>query len=420
MKNILRNEYIFSIISKIISLVISLGHSIVIARYLGASIQGGISYISSVVSIGSIIITFGMHQSYPFYRKKYGKDNIYVDFISLIEGVFFVYLFVGIIFALTLPFSFEIKTAFVLIPFFGYANVMGYILLVENPNRENMLYLLISMIDLSVMILFMFMIERSDIIGVFSLLFAEILKGIFYTVSLGVKPRFKRIQIEMLKQLVKYGFFPMLALLMTTLNYKIDILMLKSYPMIISTAQIGIYYVGMSFADKVVLIPDTLKSVLVSKLSKGADEGEVAKVCRLSFWSSLLICAGLVIVGKPLINFLYGDEYNGAYDVLVICAWGSVFVGYFKLIAQYNIVQRKQIRNVMLLSLSIMINVALNLLLIPRYKLAGAAFASGVGYFMSGIIFVFWFLKSNHLRLCSMFVIQREDMLVLKSLIRRG
>ena len=74
----------------------------------------------------------------------------------------------------------------------------------------------------------------------------------------------------------------------------------------------------------------------------------------------------------------------------------------------------------MLLSLSIMINVALNLLLIPRYKLAGAAFASGVGYFMSGIIFVFWFLKSNHLRLCSMFVIQREDMLVLKSLIRRG
>ena len=89
---------------------------------------------------------------------------------------------------------------------------------------------------------------------------------------------------------------------------------------------------------------------------------------------------------------------------------GSIFVSYFNLIAQYNIVNNKQIRNVALLSLSIIINIGLNCLLIPKYELNGAALASGIGYFLSGIIFVIWFSKTNNINMSKMFLIQKNDL----------
>ena len=60
-KNIIKNEYLFSIITRFFVIAISMLQSIVVARYLGASLKGTSAYISSIAAIGSIIVTFGMH-----------------------------------------------------------------------------------------------------------------------------------------------------------------------------------------------------------------------------------------------------------------------------------------------------------------------------------------------------------------------
>lgn len=408
-KSILKNEYIFSIATKFFTLAVALVQSILIARYLGAELKGEYSYIYSIVSIASIIITFGMHQAYPYFRKRMGKEEIYKDFISIIYAVYSLYLLVAVIVSFGFINNSELRTAILLTPIYGYERVVAYVYLIEEPNRRNKWWTIISFVDLLFVGALMIFTKRGFYSVVLILAFAEISKAIVYTILAAVKPSFNRKQISLVAELLKMGFFPMVALLMTTLNYKIDILMLKQFEYI-TAAQIGIYSVGMNFADKIVLIPDSLKGVLVSKLSKGAGEREVAKVSRLCFWASVAVCLFMLAVGDPLLRFLYGKEYDGAYSVLMICAFGSIFVGYFKLIAQYNIVNRKQIRNVVLLSISIVVNVILNLLLIPRYGLNGAAFASGVGYFLSGWIFIIWFAKSNGIKLSEMFMMQKSDL----------
>ena len=406
-RRILHNEYIFSIITKFFTLTISLAQSILIARFLGAELKGEYSYIYSIVAISSIIITFGMHQAYPYFRKTMGKDAIYQDFMSLVYAVYAVYFVLAVVIAVFLP-SPELRIAAVLTPLYGYSRVTSYVYLVENPNRRNRWWTIISITDLLYVVVLMRFTTRSFYSVVLILLFVESLKSIVYTCLSAVRPRYSKTQIELLNKLLRMGFFPMVALLMTTLNYKIDILMLKQFDYI-SAAQIGVYSIGMNFADKIVLIPDSLKGVLVSKLSKGAGEKEVAKVSRLCFWASVAVCMALLLLGERLISLLYGQEYKGAFSVLLICSFGSVFIGYFKLIAQYNIVHKKQVRNVVLLSTSILINVILNLILIPRYELNGAAFASGVGYFLSGWIFIIWFAKSHGMSVAEMFLIQRSD-----------
>lgn len=418
MKKFLQNEYLFSIISRSITIALAFLKSVITARYLGASLKGTSEYILSIISIGSIMITFGMHQAYPYLRRKYGKNNIFEDYISIITVMFAVYLVVALIVGFFIISTLEIKVAVILIPIFGYADIMAYVCLVENPNKRNIFWTLISTCSLVFSFVLWKITYASILWMIVILVFEELLKCIIYTIA--VKPRicFHKKTFSLLFELVKFGFFPMVALLLTTLNYKIDVLMLKSYDFI-SSAQIGVYSIGLLFADKIALIPDTLKGVLVSKLAKGADEHEVAKVSRICFCSTFVFCLLVLSVGKPVIEFLYGDEYDGAYSVLLICSFGTIFIGYFKLIAQYNIINKKQIRNVVFLSVSVLINIFLNRLLIPEYYLQGAAFASGMGYFLSGIIFVIWFAKSNKIKLSEMFIIQKSDFLNLCRLVRK-
>ena len=408
-----QNEYIFAVINKFLTTGLSLVQSILVARYLGKEIQGISASILSIVSIGAIVITFGMHQAYPYYRKERGKESIYTDFISIITFLFGCYFIFAAVIAAVFVQDFVVRTAVILIPLYGYNRVVSYICLIENPNQRNKWWTIISFADIVFIILLICFVDRSVGSAIAILAFAETCKCIVYTIMLGQRPHFHKGLYVFAKELFLYGFFPMVALLMTTLNYKIDILMLRAFPFI-TNGQIGVYSIGMSFADKIAIIPDTLKGILISKLSKGADEHEVAKVSRLCFWASSLICIMIWILGEPLINLLYGREYSGAYSVLLICSIGSIFVGYFKLIAQYNIVNKKQIRNVVLLSGSIVINIVLNLLLIPKYGLNGAAFASGVGYFTTGFVFVIWFARKNGIRMSEMFLPQKEDMEALK------
>lgn len=417
-RKILKNEYFYSLFTRGISISLAFIHSIIIARFLGATLKGSSTYIQSITSIGSIIITFGMHQAYPYFRKKYGKEVIYNDYLSIISVLYITYLLVGAVFAVFIIKPLELKIAALLIPIFGYSNVVSYVCLVETPNTRNRWWTIISLINV-VFTAFLWKNTKANMtIVVAILLFEDLLKCVIYTILVRPRVHFRKEQIRLAFDLFKVGFLPMIALLMTTLNYKIDVLMLRSFDQI-SPAQIGVYSVGMALADKIALIPDTLKGVLVSKLAKGADQHEVAKVARLCFWATMFCCAVILIMGNSFINFLYGREYDGAFQVLLICSFGTVFVGYFKLIAQYNIVNRKQIRNVALLSASILINIILNYIFIPRYQLWGAAFASGIGYFLSGLIFVLWFAKKNRIKLSEMFLFQKNDIQMIMRIIRK-
>lgn len=407
-KQFAKNEYIFSISSRIITILVAFFQSILVARYLGSTLQGDMASVTSISSIGAIFITFGLHQAYPYLWKTYGKDSIYNQYLSIIVLYFTVWMILGLILAVRFFNSLNYSGAIILIPIQGYANVVGYICLVENPNKRNKLWTITAFAEVFLVILLYLLTESNWFYAFFIYSFVEVVRGIVFTIMLKPYIEFNMKLILLFKKLLLMGFFPMLALLMTTLNYKIDILMLQIFDNITSS-DIGVYSVGISIVDKIAIVPDTLMGVLVSKLAKGKDEYEVAKVCRISLWFNIIIGLALVILGPNIITFLYGDAYREAYSIIIICAAGTIFIGYFKLIAQYNIVNKKQARNVILLSVSNITNIILNILLIPHYSLQGAALASGCGYFISGMIFVLWFSRNNKISLGVMFIPQKSD-----------
>ena len=418
LSKIAKNEYVYSIITKFITFAVGIIQSVVVARYLGAELKGVNTYITSITSIGAIVITLGMHQAYPYFRKKYGKDAIYQDFVSLIMLIYIIYISIGVSLAIFLPVSFKMKAVFVLIPLLGYSRVVSYIALIERPNLRNTWWMVISIADIVYVALLWLLIERSVFWAISIILFADLLKCVVYTAMLKVIPKIHKGLAKMAVELGKFGFFPMLALLMTTLNYRLDVLMLHQYDYI-SDSMIGVYSLGLSLSDKIVMIPDTLKGVLVSKLAKGAGSSEVAKVCRIGLFASTFLCGVIILLGKLAIKVLYGEEYNGAYSIVIITSLGVLAVSYFKLIAQYNIVNRKQILNVVMLSIAIIVDVVLNLLLIPLWGIEGAAVATSIGNLVCGVVFIVYFSSHNNIKIREMIILQKSDIKQLKSILKK-
>lgn len=416
-RKLLKNEYLFSIISRFVSVAISLLQSVLVARYLGKGLQGVSTYITSVTGIGAIVITFGMHQAYPYYRKKLGREKVFDDFMSLILLMYAVF-FAAACLGYSLPLTREIRSAILLIPIYGYSKIVAYVCLIEKPNIRNLWWTAAGILEIVFVFLLKLYTERSYTWLIAILLFCEVFKGIVYTVILRPKFRIRRSMGRLMIELGKYGFFPMVALLMTTLNYKIDTLMLKEYSFI-TEEMLGVYGLGIQMADRIIMIPDTLKGVLISRLSKGSDEREVANVCRLSFWASCLTCLAFLALGRFIIYYLYGEEFIDAYIPLLISSFGTVAIGFFKLIAQYNIANKKQFLNVLMLSAAIVTDVVFNLLFIPIWGINGAALATGLGNLVCGGVFVLWFCKKFKIPVSVMMLPQQSDIQRVKKLLKR-
>lgn len=419
LNRLIKNEYIYSIITRFFVIFISLIQSIIIARYFGAALKGTSAYISSIASIGSIIITFGMHQAYPYFRKKYENNKILENYINLTYFLYLAYFCCAIALGVFVIKSIELKAVTIMIPIFGYSTVVGYVCLIEKPNIRNRWWTIIAIFECLLTIILWVTTTGSLFWVIFILIFADAIKALIYSIELGVKPKLPKGLMPLLKEVFAYGFFPMVALLLTMLNYRIDILMLKQFSFITS-AQIGVYSIGISFAEKIVLIPDTLGGILASKLAKGADQMEVVRISRICFWASFGMCIVFLLLGGWAIPFIYGKEYAGAFSVVVYSAIGSLSIGYFKLISQYNIINRKQIRNVLMLSVAIIVDIVGNLIFVPIWGINGAAFATGLGNFVCGVVFAVWFTKHVNVQPSLMIIPQKSDFLLIKSYLRKN
>lgn len=161
---------------------------------------------------------------------------------------------------------------------------------------------------------------------------------------------------------------------------RIDIIMLGA---LYDESASGIYNVAARTAAMVSIVIGAVNSAAASKISEiytieGASERLqmlVSKIARWVFWLSLLSAFLLVIAGKPILS-LFGKEFIQAYDVLLICIIGQVinaFAGPVGMLLNMT-GNHKQVAKIY--GWSAVINVVLNMLLIPEYKILGAAYAT--------------------------------------------
>jgi O-antigen/teichoic acid export membrane protein len=149
-----------------------------------------------------------------------------------------------------------------------------------------------------------------------------------------------------------------------------------------SPDEVAVYYAGARLLAIVAFVYFAIAGATTHKFTKYHVAGDTEKLksffaetARWTFWPSLLVCAGILAFGKPLLS-LFGASFERGYAVMFILAVGMLAraaVGPAERLLNM-LGDRKQCAGVYAIAFAV--NLALCLLLIPRIGIEGAATAT--------------------------------------------
>ena len=169
---------------------------------------------------------------------------------------------------------------------------------------------------------------------------------------------------------------------------RIDMVMLK---MMRGDVAAGLYAAATRVSEVWYFIPVAIVSSVSPSIMRVKNNpelfyGRLRKLFFLMTWISVGIGSTVALLSNFIVKHLYSVAYIAAAPVLAVHIWASVFV--FLGVAQ---MPWDTSQNLLKLSLyrtaaGAVINVAMNIVLIPRYSAMGAAIATVVAYAISAVI----------------------------------
>lgn len=400
--------YLMAIISKISIIGIGLVTSALVNRKLGVDLKGQYAYITNIVSLLVIIVSFGIGQTYSTYRRKYGPDILQnFIFLTIIQAL------IPIICCLILLMFKENvdKNVYIILILTSGGVVrtnITYLAAIEDIKKRdfnNIIYKIIYLV--LVMLLYISSIKSIEMMLLITLA-DELIISIGTFITYKFKPKMMKIEKKFLKDIYKLGFYCMIMHLLMTLNYNLDIIFLKKMT---STTYVGLYSVGVTLANMLWLLPDAFKDVLVSKTARVDSIKEIVIVTKYSMFFSIFLIIGFVIFGKIFIKIMYGDEFIESYFCTIILFIGCLSMIIYKLIHPIYISKGQQNVIVKILCLSVITNVIINIILIPKFNMYGAAIASVFSYSICSVMFLYKFCKEYNVKIKDFFIIRKSEII---------
>lgn len=411
--SIKENVYVISVLSKINVVFFSFVSSVVINRYLGASMRGEYSYIMAYVGIISLLLIFGIGQSYSYFLRKYGNEIKY-DFINIFFLQSIIYFLVILFISPYIESQFTIILIFSVLTQFN--SQISFMSIVTNINKKNIINI-ISTFCYALCLVLVFFLSYKQLNYI---LFAYAFKVSFETVILIIKnklyPQLRRIQFELVKELVKFSFLPMVISLLITLNYQFDIIILNHF---LEYEQIGHYSVAVTLASMLWIIPNAFKDVLFNKTAKNDSITDITFSIKFNFYSSIFVIIGFFFLGKSFIELLYGIEFTNSFTVTLLLFIGCLPMIMFKMINTLYVSKGKQLFSFVTLFLAFIINIILNFIFIPFIGIEGAAISSIVSYLISGTVFAIHFSKNYHIKASDLIIFKKQDIQKIKHIIKK-
>lgn len=193
-------------------------------------------------------------------------------------------------------------------------------------------------------------------------------------------------------KIIKSGLpFGMISLALS-IDFSVDTFMLSFY---VPDNQVGWYNVAYGLLRSFLFIFVAFNKVIVPSLTKIYDT-EPETVNRwyfrtIKFYIILAIpfSTGGMLLALPLFNSLYTPEYLPAAIVFQVIIWGAAFLLFSSFCGQITTITSKENLAMKIYGLSAIFNVMMNLIMIPRFGIMGAAFITVLtDIFIAALFFV--------------------------------
>jgi O-antigen/teichoic acid export membrane protein len=213
-----------------------------------------------------------------------------------------------------------------------------------------------------------------------------------------------------LKKSLSYGLKGQPGQIIQFFNYRLDLILLALFW---TNREVGIYATAVFLAELIWYIPAAVSTVLLPAVS--ASESEVRaktislKAIRHTVFLSLAAALVLAALAQWLIAFLYGPAFTPAVRALQVLLFGVVMLSPAKLIVSHLAgVGKSQYVSYLALS-GLGLTLLLDIILIPRYGMMGAAWASAAAYSCSGLLSLFWLKRHLNVGIVPSLILNKED-----------
>jgi len=197
---------------------------------------------------------------------------------------------------------------------------------------------------------------------------------------------------SLLREAIPFAWLGLLG----TMYQRIDILIM---PMFVTEAQIGQYASAYRILEALLVIPAMIASAAFPAMARSARSSfskyqEVAgKSLQYSLIASALVIVNLFVLAVPFITFIFGRQFTLAAYLLQILVWGMVFQSVNNTFGRCMIAADLEKYFFPLAAFALLSNIFLNLILLPRIGVAGAAIATIGSYAFSTLLHILVVLK---------------------------
>lgn len=380
--------------TKILLYIVGIVSSVYLARILGAEGKGKLAIVTSVYGIALQFGCLGLHTAHTYYIsqnknviKKCEGNIIFLTMASLIISLLLLPFFIINNKILNLN-NFLLIIAFFLIPgniftmlqenlFISTGHIKQYNIIEFLNNSLYFIFLLLvsCFVKVSVETVTICMLISITAIDLYSIrvYFTEIAKTIKFSGGF-------------LFEILPYGIKSYCSCLICYLILRADIFMLNYFR---DNFEVGIYSLATSLIDLTYMVSSSICIILFPHLGTLKSLKEKLKTLKKVFSVAvpvmIIIYLFLGILCPYVINILYGEQFSEASKITRLLIPGAFCWSSANYFFQFFLSENNFISPLVIPAISLIVNIILNVILIPLHGNVGAAIASTVSY---GICFL--------------------------------
>ncbi|HET8924033.1 MAG TPA: polysaccharide biosynthesis C-terminal domain-containing protein [Candidatus Acidoferrum sp.] len=168
--------------------------------------------------------------------------------------------------------------------------------------------------------------------------------------------------------------------LATFFNYRLDVFIVNYY---LDPAQVGLYAVGVLVAEALWHIPNAVAVTLFPRTVRTLDAGAAEFTCFVLRQVLLIACicgVALALLSPVLVPLVFGARFTPSVPVIWLILPGVIALSLAKVICADLAARGKPEFSSIFAVVALVVTVVLDLLLIPRMGIKGAAIASSATY----------------------------------------
>ena len=209
-----------------------------------------------------------------------------------------------------------------------------------------------------------------------------------------------RVSLQRAKTLLSDSWPLLLSGITIIIYMKIDQIMLGQ---MIGDDAVGIYSAAVRISEvwyfvPMMIVASVFPSILEAKKNDKAQYSRrLQHLYALMVWLSVAIALPMTFLSSTVVVALFGPAYAESGPVLAVHIWSSVFVFLGVASGQWFIAEGRQMLSFQRSLLGAIINILLNIFLIPKFGVIGAAYATILSYAVAALFFDLIQAETRHM-----------------------